>query len=76
MVAFVVAKTERWWVLALNDDVPIGRVNPDNRVWPVVDLTEDKNAVNRVSRKHAILRCSEHGPVLMDLNSSNGTLIK
>jgi pSer/pThr/pTyr-binding forkhead associated (FHA) protein len=32
-------------------------------------------AVNGVSRQHAILCRSDHGPVLVDLDSTNGTVI-
>jgi pSer/pThr/pTyr-binding forkhead associated (FHA) protein len=75
LVAFVNLNTKRRWVLPLKNDIRIGRADPDKEVWPEIDLSGDNNAVNGVSREHAILRCSEHGPVLLDLDSTNGTVI-
>jgi pSer/pThr/pTyr-binding forkhead associated (FHA) protein len=75
IVAFIIPKSDRRWVLALDNEVNIGRADPDKDLWPEVDLTSESDALNGVSRQHALLRHSDHGPVLVDLDSMNGTII-
>lgn len=73
-IVFVIPNTDRRWILGVDKDVSIGRADPNNEIWPDIDLTGGKQ-VNGVSRQHAEVRHSEHGLVLVDLESTNGTVI-
>ena len=53
----------------------VGRADPDQGFWPQLDLTDDGAAELGVSRRHALIQLGDHGPVLVDQNSINGTWI-
>lgn len=52
----------------------IGRWDPDNGSFPEIDLEADDPEA-KVSRKHAVIFCSEQGVFLEDIGSRNGTYL-
>ncbi len=55
--------------------VEIGRPYDRHDVEPGLDLSPDDGVRHGVSRRHAIIRFTGRGAVLMDLNSTNGTVL-
>lgn len=56
-------------------EIRVGRSVPGQPDPPQLDTTPDNGAEYGVSRNHAIIRISEQGIVLIDLNSTNGTTL-
>lgn len=52
----------------------IGRWDPETGAFPEIDLSNDDPDI-KVSRKHAVIECSDKGAVLQDLGSLNGTFV-
>lgn len=63
--------------LALDRDgeIVLGRIDDDNHDDSTLDLTPYGGQKHGVSRHHARLLADESPPVLLDLNSSNGTYV-
>jgi pSer/pThr/pTyr-binding forkhead associated (FHA) protein len=57
----------------VQDELRIGRASSE--LVPEVDLTDDDGAQKGVSRLHAKIQSVQEGLVLIDLNSTNGTLL-
>jgi pSer/pThr/pTyr-binding forkhead associated (FHA) protein len=74
-VMFVIPSSGRRLTQALNDEIRVGRADPAKGFVPELDLTEDKGAETGVSRLHASIQASNRGVVLIDLGSTNGTLL-
>jgi hypothetical protein len=74
-VMFVIPSSGRRVNLTLNEEVRVGRADPSQNAQPELDLTEDKGAELGVSRLHASIQASSRGVVLVDLGSTNGTLL-
>jgi hypothetical protein len=74
-IVFVIPSTGRRLKADLSDVVAIGRVDTRQDIWPEVDLSLDEGAEKGVSRRHALVRNSDEGVVLIDLGSTNGTRV-
>lgn len=74
-VTFVIPSSGRRISLNLQKDIQIGRSDPDQDIQPALDLTKDNGAEYGVSRLHAVIQVSHRGVALVDLNSTNGTLL-
>ncbi len=72
-VTLVVPSSRRRFKLMVQDELRIGRASSE--LVPEVDLTEDDGAEKGVSRLHAKIQSVQAGLVLIDLNSTNGTLL-
>ena len=57
----------------MQDELRIGRASSE--FVPEVDLTDDDGAEKGVSRLHAKIQSVQEGVVLIDLDSTNGTLL-
>lgn len=55
-------------------DIRVGRGSPDSPP-PEFDTTIENGAEYGVSRNHAVIRVSDHGVVIIDLDSTNGTML-
>ncbi|MCI0398077.1 MAG: FHA domain-containing protein [Chloroflexi bacterium] len=74
-VMFVIPSSGRRVTLELLEEIRVGRADPTKSVIPELDLTDDKGAEFGVSRMHASIQISNRGVVLVDLGSTNGTLL-
>jgi hypothetical protein len=74
-IVFVVPSSGRRLEVELGQTIAVGRVDTRQEIWPEVDLTLDEGAEKGVSRKHALVRSSDEGVVLVDLGSTNGTRV-
>lgn len=72
-ILLVVPSSRRRFNLTVQDELYIGRASSE-RV-PEVDLTADDGAEKGVSRLHAKIQSMQEGLVLIDLESTNGTLL-
>jgi hypothetical protein len=74
-IIFVIPGSGRRLKLDLSKEILIGRVDTRQGIWPEVDLTLDEGAESGVSRRHALVRNSDEGVILIDLGSTNGTRV-
>lgn len=74
-LVFVIPNSRRRVKLTLKEQLYIGRANPEAELYPELDLTHDAGEEGGVSRTHAVIQMAADGPVLRDLNSTNGTLL-
>lgn len=72
-VTLVVPGSRRRFKLVVQNELRIGRASSD--LVPEVDLTDDDGAEKGVSRLHAKIQSVQEGLVLIDLDSTNGTLL-
>ncbi len=72
-ILFVVAGSRRRFKLVVQNEINIGRASAD--FVPEVDLTDDEGAEKGVSRLHAKIQVVQEGIMLVDLDSTNGTLL-
>lgn len=72
-ITLVVPGSRRRFKMVVQKEVRIGRSSSE--LIPEVDLTDDDGAENGVSRLHAKIQSVQEGVVLIDLNSTNGTLL-
>lgn len=72
-ITLVVPGSRRRFRLVVQGEINIGRASSE--YVPQVDLTDDDGAVKGVSRLHAKICSVRDGLVLIDLNSTNGTLL-
>lgn len=72
-ITLVVPGSRRRFKLSVLGEISIGRASSE--FVPQVDLTDDDGAVKGVSRLHAKICSVRDGLVLIDLNSTNGTLL-
>ncbi|HIE54565.1 MAG TPA: FHA domain-containing protein [Chromatiaceae bacterium] len=72
-VTIVIPGSRRRLQLDMTDEIRIGRSTPDTVLE--LDLTEDQAAELGVSRIHAVIKASDNGLVLLDLDSTNGTYL-
>jgi len=56
-----------------DEEIRIGRVDPQAGEQPDLDLTTENGAELGVSRIHAFISSSDRGVILVDLDSTNGT---
>lgn len=74
-ITFVIPSSGRRVILKQVREVEIGRKDLIKGLDPALDLSLDNGAKNGVSRLHAIIKFTQLGPALIDLNSTNGTLL-
>jgi pSer/pThr/pTyr-binding forkhead associated (FHA) protein len=74
-IIFAIPSSGRRLKLDLAEEISIGRVDTRQGIWPEVDLTKDEGAESGVSRKHALVRNSDEGIIIIDLGSTNGTRV-
>ena len=72
-ITLVVPSSRRRFKLVVQEELHIGRASSE--LVPEVDLTDDDGAEKGVSRLHAKIQSVQEGIVLIDLNSTNGTLL-
>lgn len=72
-ITLVVPSSRRRFKLKVQDEIQIGRASSE--LVPEVDLTDDDGAEKGVSRLHAKIQAVQEGLVLIDLESTNGTLL-
>lgn len=72
-ITLVVPSSRRRFKLDVQNEVQIGRSSSE--LIPEVDLTDDDGAEKGVSRLHAKIQAMQDGLVLIDLGSTNGTLL-
>jgi hypothetical protein len=74
-ITFMIPLSGRHISLPAKNDIRIGRATPGQPDPPEVDTTPDNGSEYGVSRNHAVIRISEQGVALIDLNSTNGTTL-
>ncbi len=74
-ITFFIPSSRRRLTLDLHNEIRIGRADPRAELIPELDLTKDEGAGRGVSRLHAAIRAYKQGVVLVDLGSTNGTLL-
>jgi len=74
-MTFVIPSTGRRVTMEIDDEIRVGRSDPRHEVQPELDLTQDFGALFGVSRLHASVQASGQGIVLVDLDSTNGTIL-
>jgi pSer/pThr/pTyr-binding forkhead associated (FHA) protein len=72
-VLFVLPSSRRRVKLTIENEITIGRASDDSK--PDLDLEEDEGGEKGVSRLHAKIKWTAEGLVLIDLESTNGTLL-
>lgn len=71
----VIPGSRRRLMLEAEEEIHVGRSDPDTGHFPELDLTQFEGASKGVSRLHAKITVDELGVSLTDLNSTNGTLL-
>jgi hypothetical protein len=74
-IMFIIPASRRRRLLDLVDQIRVGRADPDSGVRPELDLSDDGGIDKGVSRLHAAIQSTAQGVVLIDLGSTNGTLL-
>lgn len=74
-LTILIPGTRQRLTIPLKGEVRVGRADPQNSMFPELDLTPFDGTEKGVSRLHAILRASASGVALIDLGSTNGTLL-
>ena len=74
-ITIVIPSSRRRLELELSDQIRVGRIDTEAGIFPELDLTEDDGAEMGVSRVHAVIQASNQGLALIDLDSTNGTLL-
>ena len=72
-VSFVLPSSRRRIKMSIAYELVIGRAHDDFE--PDLDLEEDEGGNKGVSRQHAKIKWTRSGLVLIDLDSTNGTLL-
>lgn len=74
-LTFVIPSSRRRFTLKLDKEIRVGRADPKSEIVPELDLSEDDGVEMGVSRFHATIRASNDHVVLIDLESTNGTVL-
>ncbi|MCP5100050.1 MAG: FHA domain-containing protein [Chloroflexi bacterium] len=74
-LTIVIPSSRRRVKLNFAKEVRVGRADPGSGLIPELDLTQDGGAENGVSRLHATFKSFKQSIVLIDLGSTNGTLL-
>lgn len=74
-ITFVIPKKRLRRVVPLTDQILVGRAGHELDDMPELDLSEQGGVELGVSRTHAAIQWSNYGLVLMDLGSTNGTIL-
>ena len=75
IITFVIPSSRRRLKMELTDQIRIGRPDSTSGLMPELNLAEDDAAEMGVSRMHAVIQASNQGLVIIDLGSTNGTLL-
>lgn len=74
-ITFIIPSSRRRFKMAMTDQIRVGRPDSVSGILPELNLADDSAAEMGVSRMHAIIQASNQGLVLIDLGSTNGTLL-
>ncbi|MFN8570296.1 MAG: FHA domain-containing protein [Kouleothrix sp.] len=74
-ITLVIMNSGRRISLDIADDLLIGRKDNARGIFPDIDLGLDGGYDSGVSRRHAILACSNGAYSVEDLGSANGTFV-
>lgn len=74
-VTFVIPSSRRREKINITERIRVGRTDELSGLLPELNLSDDDGAEKGVSRMHAIIQASSQGLVLIDLSSTNGTLL-
>lgn len=74
-VMFVILPHGRRITLEMQNEIRIGRADPESEINLELDLTDVDGEELGVSRLHAIVHTTAKGVMLVDLDSTNGTLL-
>ncbi len=74
-ILFMISTSGRRVSKEMGKEINIGRSDPSKEIYPEIDLTPDEGFECGVSRQHALVKASEKGVALVDLGSTNGTLV-
>jgi hypothetical protein len=72
---FVIPSSGRRIAVTSASQILVGRNDPIRGVNPQLDLTPDGGGKHGVSRLHATIQITAKGPVLIDYESTNGTML-
>lgn len=74
-LTIVIPSSRQRLAIEAKGEIRVGRSDPDTGLFPELDTTQFDGASKGVSRLHAKISIDEHGISLIDLNSTNGTLL-
>lgn len=74
-ITFIIPSSRRRFKIEMTDQIRVGRPDSASGILPELNLADDDAAEMGVSRMHAIIQASNQGLVLIDLGSTNGTLL-
>ena len=74
-ITIVIPSSRHRLQLSLAGQIRVGRSDPQTGLFPELDLTKFAGADRGVSRLHATIQASDQGISIIDLNSTNGTLL-
>lgn len=74
-ITFAIAASGQRVTVPVGKPIEIGRRDPENDIDPALDLSPFGGIDQGVSRLHAVIRSSDKGHFLVDLDSTNGTLL-
>ena len=74
-ITFVIPSSRRRLTLTLTEKIQVGRTDLGSGYEPELDLSLDLGVEKGVSRRHAILEAAQQGVVVIDLGSTNGTVL-
>lgn len=74
-ITIVIPSSRQRLRLTITNQIQVGRSDPKTNHFPELDLTEFEGADKGVSRLHAQIQSTPRGVSVIDLNSTNGTLL-
>ena len=74
-LVFVIPSSGRQVEIDVEKTIRVGRSDTTREIDPELDLTEDQGMEHGVSREHALVQPGNQGVSLIDLGSTNGTLL-
>ncbi len=75
IITFIIPSSRRRLEIEMTDQIRVGRTDAHSDFFPELDLTKDNGAELGVSRIHTVIQASGQGLVIVDLGSTNGTLL-
>lgn len=74
-ITFVIPSSRRRFNIEMTDQLRVGRPDYDSGIMPELNMAVYNADEMGVSRMHAVIQASNQGLVLIDLGSTNGTLL-
>jgi pSer/pThr/pTyr-binding forkhead associated (FHA) protein len=74
-ITFIIPSSRRRFKMEMTDQIRVGRPDTVSGILPELNLADDDAAEMGVSRMHAVIQASNQGLVIIDLGSTNGTLL-